>query len=325
MTALDVGADDDAQGLGALRSDIDAMRALLREQVSVMNWQRKASADPARAQVLRNLTRLGVAPDVAATLCERLAASGERLQHPWRAPIAELSGALPVLGEQLLTDGGVAAFVGPTGVGKTTTIAKIASQFAVKHGAREIALVSMDSYRIGAQEQLRTFGRIINAAVFEASDASGLKNLLPRLADYRLVLIDTAGVSQRDVRLARLLEGLTSHSRPISLYLTLAATVDERLLEEIVRHYSQVALTAAVVTKVDEASRLGAPLSVLIRHGLPLAYVCDGQRVPDDLHSAERKRMWLMNRALEYAMHDEFMPDEDLMASRFGNAEVANG
>ncbi len=324
ITALNVGQDG-IEDFGALRDDIGAMRALLHEQVSALNWQRRACADPARAQILRNLTRLGIASDIAGDVCERMEKEGSRLQHPWRAPIAELASALPVFGERLLSEGGVAAFVGPTGVGKTTTIAKIASQFAVRHGARSIALVSMDSFRIGAQEQLRTFGRIINASVFEASDADSLERLLERLDDFKLVLIDTAGVSQRDVRLAKMLEGLTNERREIQLYLTMAATADEHLLEEIVRHYGKAKLTAAVITKIDEACRLGAPMSVLIRHGLPLAYLCDGQRVPDDLYGAERRRMWLMNRALEYAMADEYMPDETLMASRFGHAEVAHG
>ena len=323
VTALEVSHAGD--GLGDVRSELAALRDLLSVQVGALSWQKQASADPARAQVLRNLTRLGVAPDVAQRICDEIARDSGRFTHAWRQPVAELSRALPVRETSLLENGGVAAFVGPTGVGKTTTIAKIASQYAVRHGARDIALVSMDGYRIGAQDQLHTFGRILNASVFEAGDPQSLGRLLSRLEDYRLVLIDTAGVSKRDRRLAETLDGLASQHRPVDLYLTLAATADECLLDEIVSQYSQVRLAAAVLTKIDEASRLGAPISVLIRHGLPLAYLCDGQRVPDDLSEASRRKLWLMNRALEYASASRFLPEESDMAERFGQVEASHG
>lgn len=323
VTALEVEADGHA--LGGVRSELAALRDLIANQVGALSWQQQATRDPVRAQVLRNLTRLGIEPDIARRVCDEIERTPGKFTHAWRQPIAELSRALPVADESLIEHGGVAAFVGPTGVGKTTTIAKIASQYAVRHGARDIALVSMDSYRIGAQDQLRTFGRIINASVFEASGPAALRGLLERLEDYRLVLIDTAGVSQRDVRLAQMLDGLASQKRPVDLYLALAATTDAPLLDEVVRQYGQVRLKAAVLTKIDEASRLGAPLSVLIRNGLPLTYLCDGQRVPDDLSSAVRRKLWLMNRALEYASEDQFLPEELDLAERFGRAEASHG
>ena len=311
--------------VAALQEELGVLTSLLEEQLAGQRWARRAASEPLGAQLLRNLVRLGMSGDIAEQLYARIAAAPQGIRHPWRDAVDELCASLATFPPQLLEDGGIAAFVGPTGVGKTTTIAKLASQYALRHGARDIALVSMDSYRIGARDQLFTFGRIINASVFEADSPLALRRLLTGLGDYRLVLIDTAGVSQRDARLAEMLDGLANQSRPVDLYLTLAATADEQLLDEIVSCYQQVSVTAAAITKVDEASRLGAPLSVLLRHELPLAFVCNGQRVPDDLVNAEGRKLWLVNRALEYARQPAFEPDEDAMAERFGRQEVVNG
>lgn len=322
ITDFDVSNSPELDGI---RDQLATLGDLLQEQVSVGRWDHRSHAEPVVAQMLRNLTRLGLGNDIAESICESVASRPEGVRHPWRDGVDMLADRLQTAPPTLLTDGGIAAFVGPTGVGKTTTIAKIASQFALRHGARDIALISMDSYRIGARDQLFTFGRIINASVFEADSPVSLRRLLQGLDDYRLVLIDTAGVSQRDTRLAEMLDGLSNQSRPVDLYLTLAATADEQLLDEIVRRYSQVSVKAAAITKIDEASRLGAPLTALARHDLPLGYVTNGQRVPDDLVSAEGRKLWLVNQALEYAKAPEFEPDEQDMARRFGRKEVNHG
>lgn len=323
VTGIEVLAND-SSGIDGIREEIGTLKALLQDQVGALRWQEKINHDPDGAQMRRNLVRLGIADDVAVDLCKGIKTDSSVTGHTWRQPVSALSSALPVRDSSLLENGGIAAFVGPTGVGKTTTIAKIASQFAVANGARDIALISMDSYRIGAQEQLRTFGRIINASVFEASSALELTALLSQLQNYRLVLIDTEGVSQRDARLSATLDGLANQKNPVDIYLTLAATVDESLLDEIVQQYSQVDLAGLVLTKIDEASRLGAPISVAIRHQLPLAYLSDGQHVPDDLSPAHGRRLWLLNKALDYAMADRFMPLEREMAKRYLAMEQAH-
>ncbi|MFK8053575.1 MAG: flagellar biosynthesis protein FlhF [Woeseiaceae bacterium] len=318
LTATSGGNLDD------IRDEIGSLKSLMQDQMGALRWQDKVNQDPDGAQMRRNLTRLGIADDVASDLCATITPDLSVQGHTWRQPISALSRTIPVTAERLLTQGGVAAFVGPTGVGKTTSIAKIASQYAVAHGARDIALISMDCYRIGAQEQLRTFGRIINASVFEAANAHELSLLLEQLKDYQLILIDTEGVSQRDARLLETLDGLSNQKRPVELYLTLAATVDESLLDEIVMQYSQVDLAGIVLTKIDEASRLGAPMSVAIRHALPLVYLADGQHVPDDIAAAEKRRLWLLNKALEYAKSDRFLPYERDMARRYMMTEQAH-
>ncbi|MEN7343702.1 MAG: flagellar biosynthesis protein FlhF [Pseudomonadota bacterium] len=323
VTGIEI-VDSKETELSSIREEIGNMRALLEARVAGLKWQEKVTRDPSGAQMQRNLVRLGIASDIAAHICNEIDVQTDLAGHTWRQPISALSSALPATDDRLLKEGGIAAFVGPTGVGKTTTIAKIASRFAVQQGARDIALVSMDSYRIGAQEQLRTFGRIINASVFEAADAYELSTVLEKVADYRLVLIDTEGVSQRDSRLVSMLDGLGNQKRSVDLYLTLSATADEDVLDETVRQYSQSRIAGCVLTKIDEASRLGSAISVMIRNDLPLTYLTDGQRVPDDLHVAETKRLWLMHKALDYASDERFLPLEKDMAQHYLAMERAN-
>ncbi|MEL6868215.1 MAG: flagellar biosynthesis protein FlhF [Pseudomonadota bacterium] len=323
VTEMEITSD--ATDMVCLRDELADMKALLSVQVGHARWQQQVEQDPQHAQLLRNYTQLGIADDVANQLIKAQHGAPGSSGEPWREPVGALAKHLPVTRHHVLSDGGIAAVIGPTGVGKTTTIAKLAAQFALQYGSRDIALISMDSYRVGAREQLRQFGRIIGATVFEAKDPLALRALLPQLSHYRMVLIDTAGVSQRDARLAQMLDGLSNQQRTVSLYLAMSATADAYLADEIVRCYSQVPVSACVLTKVDEACRLGAPLSVLIRHQLPLAFICDGQHVPDDLHLAASKRLWLVNRAQEYAADKRFVPSEQHMAETFGLREVVNG
>ncbi|MEM9173546.1 MAG: flagellar biosynthesis protein FlhF [Pseudomonadota bacterium] len=293
--------DQDAVADHSLQDELAQLRALLQTQMSRSGWQQHAKTSPGTAQVLRNLSRLGLTPDVAEQVIGLIADTDTDVAGGWQAPVAALTQMVPANDAGLISEGGVAAIVGPTGVGKTTTIAKLAARFALRHGSRNVALVSMDSYRVGARDQLRLFARILNTSVYEAQDQASLRALLPTLSDYQLVLIDTAGVSQRDPRLVKMLDGLTNQPTPVSLYLALAATADEELMDEVVLCYRQASLDGLIVTKTDEASRLGAPLSMAIRHQLPLTYICDGQHVPDNLHAAIDRKLWLVQLALRLA------------------------
>ena len=168
---------------------------------------------------------------------------------------------------------------------------------------------------------MKTFGRILNARVFSAGNPVELRSVLEQVAGYRLVLIDTAGVGQRDMRLVEILDGLSNQPRDIELYLTLAATVQDEVLNDVIEQFSQVRLAGCALTKIDEATRIGGPLSAIIRHGLPLAWLSDGQRVPDDLHGAAKRARWLTDRMLEGAAPECFIADEATMARQYGALE----
>jgi len=308
--------------LDAVHSDIRGLRELLESQLSSLAWNDYSRRRPGRAQVLRNLSRLGVAPDVAAPIAEQLE-DGDASEHAWQLPLRILAETLPMTEDRLLENGGIAAFVGPTGVGKTTTIAKLAARYAMRHGAEGIALVTTDCYRIGAEEQLATYARILGARMYVAEDGEALAALLQRMGSMDLVLIDTTGMNQRDVRLADQLAALRIEGTPIDVFLTLSATAQEASLDEAVRRFGQLPLAGCALTKIDETAQLGCALGVLIRHRLPLVYIADGQSVPQDFYLADAKRLWIATQAVECMRRSEADVSEEVMAQRFGGGADA--
>lgn len=304
-----------------MSSEISSLRGLLENQLSGLLWKDGSSRSPILAQVLRNMARLGIAPDVASQLLERIGPV-EDLKHIWQQPLAALAQLIPVTSDRLLTDGGVAALIGPTGVGKTTTIAKLAARYAMHHGTENIALVCADAYRIGAREHLTAFANILGVKVVSASDPQDLGRILHTLRSKKLVLIDTEGVSQRDADLTRRLADWKQNGEGINFYLTLSAIAQEAALDETICSFSQVPLAGAVVTKIDEAGQLGCVLSALIRQQLPLAWITDGQHIPDDLHAAERRKLWLLKRAVDCIEASEPRIDEGMMAERYGKVSA---
>ena len=309
--------------LGDLRDEIVSLRGMIDSRLSDLAWQATAERDPLRAQALRNLARIGVEPDTAQMLLDRIGPL-EDVRRLWQEPLTELARTVPVAEPTLMDEGGTFALIGPTGVGKTTTIAKLAARFAMQHGADQIALVSADAYRVGAKEHLMAFAGIIGAKVYAASSSAELRNTLMRLHRYRLVLIDTEGRSQRDRELANRLAAWGDHNDGVRYLLTLSAATQAASLEEIVTSFREVPLEGAVITKIDEAAQLGCVLSTLIRHDLPAVWLSDGQRIPEDIYPAARKRIWLVNRAAECLEHCDPQLDEADLADRYNRASAAN-
>ena len=214
-----------------------------------------------------------------------------------------------------LEDGGVIAMVGPAGMGKTTTLAKLAARYVLKYGAQNIALVSMDSYRIGAQEQLKTLGRILNVPVTHVAPGQSLGQTLEPLVRKRVVLVDTAGLQASDPALRLQLESLAGRGIKSKNYLVLATTSQKQVLAAAYHSYKRCGLAGCILTKLDETASLGEVLSLAISHELPVAYLTDGPRIPDDLHLPRRHQ--LVSRAVSVQMQEE--PSEEAMADMFAD------
>ncbi len=316
----DVACDVTLEGL---HSELSSMRGMLETQLSGLVWKEASRRYPLRAQVLRNLAQVGVAPDVANIVLDRLGPL-DNLKSLWKAPLTTLAQTMPVVDDSLLTEGGTVALIGPTGVGKTTTIAKIAANFAINDWADDIALVSADSYRIGAKEHLTAFANIIGAKVHSASSFDELSQTLDKLRNKKLVLIDTEGRSQRDRDLSSRLAAYGRNADRVRFYLTVSATTQEAVLDETVREFNRVPLAGCIVTKIDEAAQLGCVISTLIRHDLPAAFFTDGQRIPEDLHAANLKRLWLVNQAVDCLEASRVRVNERTMAERYAQQSVVN-
>jgi flagellar biosynthesis protein FlhF len=303
-----------------MTSELKSLRRMLETQMAQLAWKDLTRRAPLHTEMLRELTEIGIeqglAGDIVAGLPKLCEANVAR-----RYLGATLSQRVAVTGDQWLENGGRIAMVGPTGVGKTTVLAKLAVRWVLRHGSRDLALVAGDSVRIGAQDQVRALGQLLGVPVFAMDSLEELPAVLGRLGRFRMVLVDTPGASQRDVNLAHRLLQLSRVGSELQSTLVLAASTQAGALEEVVRRFAPARPTSCVLTKVDEAVTLGGMLSVLIRARLPIAYVSDGQRVPEDLRPARAEE--LIATAVQLAQTNGAAADEDLLKRRFGDVAHA--
>ena len=273
----------------AMLSEIRAMKTMLSEQVASFNWSETLRQRPLRGRMLRAMLDSGFSSLLARSVVERLPDDyGVDAAHNWVTKVLARNVLTADAGD--ITDrGGVYALVGPTGVGKTTTTAKLAARCVTKHGASQLGLVMTDDYRIGAQDQLRIYGRLLGVPVYVAQTPDELQQALAAMADKHLVLIDTVGMGQHDNRVKAQHELLINSG--VERLLLLNATAQAETLEQVARAYTThnnraVPLAGAILTKLDESARPGCALDVIIRRRLQLHFCSAGQRVPEDLQLA---------------------------------------
>lgn len=273
-----------------LRQEVAGMRSLIEREMNRFTDERLRGC-AVRANALDLMDEYGFDAGLSRDVAIQIPTDTD----PSRARglmLGLISRKLPIAPADLMETGGVIALVGPTGAGKTTTIAKLASRFAEAHAARDVALVTTDTQRIGAREQLYGFGRQLGIAVHEANSGTDLNQLLLKLADYKLVLIDTAGLGQRDRALTAQLQWLRAAGQ-IRTLLVLPANTGFQDMDEVVRRFSAANPQGVVLTKLDETGRFGSALSVAVDHRLPITWVTDGQDVPEDLHRASAANLVL--------------------------------
>ena len=312
-SALPVAAATSGE-LALMQRELGSMRKLLEEQLAGMHWNELKRIQPHRVAVLRTLDQLGLAAELANSIADEMPLKLEA-EAAQTLPLSLLARRIPIGPQDPILDGGVVALVGPTGVGKTTTIAKLAARFAQHNRARDIALVTLDHYRIGAQEQLFSYGRLLGVPVHSVAPNQDLGAVLDQLSDRKLVLVDTAGMSQRDRTLAQQIDRLGKLGPRLRSYVVLAANASGP--DEVVRRFASLKPSGCVLTKLDEASCIGAPLSAVIGNVLPLSYVAYGQRVPEDLHLAHADRLVLC--AVQLARAAVKAVDDQSLAQRLAN------
>jgi flagellar biosynthesis protein FlhF len=296
----------------AVMDEIRELRRMVEQHLAGSAWNEMSRNAPVKTAVLKHMLDAGFSPSLSRDLLTKLPSDMDFSEGlNWARSAADRE--LFTLGSDsdIIDRGGVFALVGPTGAGKTTTTAKLAARCVLRHGADKVALVTTDTYRIGAHEQLRIYGRILGVPVYVVKDAVDLQQTLRELQRKHMVLIDTMGMSQRDRHVAQQIAMLNGCD--VRQLLVMSATSRGDTLDDVVRSYSGDGLAGCVLSKIDEAVSLATALDAVIRHRIPVCYVSNGQRVPEDLH--------LPNRA--YLLHRSFKSAAEGSAHRFAEAEPA--
>ena len=306
-----------------MQSELKSLRGLLVNQLSGLSWGNEVQYHPLRSRLLQRLMSLGLSPklskDIAANVNEE-----KDFEHNWRLALGELAHRIPVGENEIIEKGGVVALVGATGVGKTTTIAKLAARYTLKHGPHRVALITTDNYRVAAQEQLRSYARIMGIPMRVTGDADSLREALDSLQNKELILIDTAGMSQRDMMLNKQFAMLQAEGLPeIKTYLTLATNCQRGVLTETGNKFKEMNLAGCILTKVDETTSMGGALTVAVENDLPISYFCDGQQVPEDIHLARAHN--IVSRSVSVMQHMVSTNAYDEATSLTIGGMVANG
>ncbi|MGY0558894.1 flagellar biosynthesis protein FlhF [Lysobacter sp. A421] len=304
--AVHVVAEPDP-GIIAMREELGSMRRMIEREMGQFTSERLRGS-PARAAAYDMLLGYGCDESLAQTIAAKInpALDPDKVRAPM---LAELARMLTISRSEPIDDGGVIALIGPTGAGKTTTVAKLAARFAARHRARDVAMVTTDSERVGAIEQLHAHGRRLGITVCESNGPESLAQTLAQLQDYPLVLVDTAGYGARDRALLSQITWLRA-TRQLRSLLVLPASAHPHDMSELVRRYRMASPEGVVLTKTDETGRLGAALSVAIRNGLSLTYTAHGQSVPEDLEAADASNLVLQLEKLRRAADNPFVTED---------------
>lgn len=285
-------------GEAAILGEIKSMHSMLQKQIETLSWNNVQQRDPQRAGMLRRMLNAGFSTLLARQLLDKMPAGNEKGES-WIKQVLKRNLRVAGIDDDIVVRGGVYALIGPTGVGKTTTTAKLAARAVVRYGADKVALLTTDSYRIGAYEQLKIYGKILGVAVHAVKGADDLRLTLAALRHKHLVLIDTVGMGQRDERVVE--QGDMFDAAGVQRLLVLNSTSGGDTLEDVVRMYYSNKVIGCIATKLDEAANLGAILDVVVRHRLLMYFMANGQRVPEDLH--------LVN--IDILLHRAFKPAEE--------------
>lgn len=276
----------DAEPIHAIRQEILTLRDMIETQMR----QGSSKEEPLHQVLIQKLLALGMSAASAEHFAHRVPSAANQYEA-WQQILEDIQAALPLYDNNRIEEGGIYAFVGPTGVGKTTSLAKIAARFVLRFGAEKLGLITMDTYRIAAQEQLLVYGKILGVKVCVAQDELSLSRTIKQLSDKKLILIDTPGLNPSDERVIGQMEMLSSHLHSIQNVLVLPATSHHTVLIDALLKYKRFGVTQSVVTKLDESQAVGAVLSALIESQVGVGYLTHGQRVPEDIKLATRHQL----------------------------------
>jgi len=302
------------QDMHQMRDELQQLRGMINSQLGNVAWGDFSYRHPVSAAIFKRLVKMGLSSTLSRSLSQQVDSQASK-KDAWRKVLVDLSSRVPVF-DSVPKKEGVIAFVGPAGVGKTTTIAKLAAEYVLAHGPENLALITTDSYRIAGHEQLRVLSKILKVPLRVVAGNQSLESALRGLSRKKMVLIDTAGLSHKDCAWEEQISQLTSATTPIQKWLVLSTTSQQRILDKAVMDYKELGLDGCVLTKLDESASLGEALNVAIEHQLSVAYTTNGQNIPDDIEQAKSRN--LVNQAI--ALTKQATIDDELAADCFNES-----
>jgi flagellar biosynthesis protein FlhF len=303
----------------AIQQEISQLRAIIESQTELISWRKVISQNTSTRKLLQKLSISGFGFNLSKKLLDIVKQIND-FDESWNIIESSLKDEVSTTQKNVIEEGGIVALVGPTGVGKTTTIAKIAAQYAMQHGNEDIAIISTDHYRIGAHDQISIYGSILNVPVVTANNESELQKALNIVKNKKLVLIDTAGLSQRDPRVKDIMLTLKKLSKDLNTYLVLSANSQLCVQKETINNFMSGGLNGVIISKTDEATQIGGVLTALIEQNLPFAYETTGQRVPEDINRPNQDE--IIAKAFDYG--ERFGSMESLHSTELYSELVKN-
>lgn len=267
-----------------LESEIKLLRQLLETQVAQLTKQHEAYEYPIHAIIYEEMQKFGFPRAFTKNILGSLGKFNS-LQDGMNFIKNILTEKLTIANNDIIKTGGIVALVGPTGVGKTTMLAKLATQYSMLHSSDDIAIINADNYRVGAREQVLTYASILGIDAYNVNTAHELENVFSQVVDKKLVLIDTSGVILQTNEIVNRL-GFLKENKSLKCYLTISASASLEMLKDAINLFSYLPLVGCILTKLDETKQTGPAISQLIENDLPVAYLSTGQRVPHDFELA---------------------------------------
>lgn len=305
-----------------MRDELKSLRSMLEQQMSGLAWGAIGRQHPLWANLIRQLVNLDLTPKLARQLVEEIP-EDYKFDQAWRTVLALLTYKVPQFHDSILTAGNTVLFFGPSGSGKTTTIAKMATRYALEYGTQDIMLATTDIYRVGAREQLRSYARILGIPIRTINNKEDYLGLFEGTIGDKLILVDTAGLSLKDTKHQEQINLLKSTDQKTMNCLILPTTEHYNGLSRLIDNYQTFNPDFCIPTKLDEATSLGGLLSAAIEKSLPIASICDGQRVPDDMH--KMKPYELVSRVVSRANQNKLNFDEEYLEQSIGHYEFEHG